>query len=117
MKDVDESPRHDAVISEAAMLDRWFAREWTNGVQIDELNEFDTLVVETRHHSYEITIINPATAEVLIRGGELFAEKTPAFILGASMCGSILKIRSIYPGLSVELRSGGRRILTSRVRS
>jgi hypothetical protein len=36
--------------------------EWTDGVQISELKELDTLCVETRHHEYEITIIDPSTA-------------------------------------------------------
>jgi hypothetical protein len=116
MKDLVESVPQYALIPEAATLDAWSAQEWTNGVQIDELNEFDTLVVETMHHTYEITVINPATAEVLIRGGEFFAEKTPAVIVGASMRHSFLKPRSIYPGFSVELWSGDRRIITSRVR-
>src|SRR5262245_8004000 len=114
MKDVEERP-HDAVIPQAGTLDGWSAQEWTNGVQIDELNEFDSLVVETMHHKYEITVINPATAEVLIRGGERFPIQTPALVLGASVRGSFIKLRGIYPGFSIELLSGGRRITTSRV--
>jgi len=116
MNDVDESRPPDVLIPQAATLDGWCTHEWTNGVQMDELNEFDTLVVETMNHEYEITVINPPTAEVLIRGDELFPEQTPAFILGASKRRSFLKLRGIYPGFSVELQSGGRRFITSRVR-
>jgi hypothetical protein len=42
------------------------------------------------------------TAEVLIRGGEMFPEKTPAFILGSSLHRSFLKIRGIYAGYSLS---------------
>jgi hypothetical protein len=117
MKDVDESIPQNALIPQTATLDAWSAQEWTNGVQVDELKEFDTLVVETMHHAYEITVINPATAEVLIRGGELFPEQTPAFMIGSSKRRSFLKLRGIYAGCAVELLSGSRRIITSRVRS
>jgi len=117
MKYVDECNPQDALIPQACALDSWSSQEWTNGVQIDELNEFDTLVVETMHHKYEITVINPATAEVLIRGGEHFPVQTPALILGASVRRrSFIKLRGIYAGFSIELHSGGRRISTSRVR-
>jgi hypothetical protein len=95
--------------------DKYKKQDCMEGVQVDELEEFDVVVVETKHHTYEITVINPTTAEVLIRGGERFPEQTPALVLG-SMGQSFFKLRGIYAGFSVELLSGGRRIITSRVR-
>jgi hypothetical protein len=116
MKNVEDSVPQVAMIPDAATLDKWCSQEWANGIQVDELKEFDTLVVETEHHTYEITVINPTTGEVSVRGGELFHEKTPALILGSSMRRAFLKRGGIYVGLVVELQVGSRRIITSRVR-
>jgi hypothetical protein len=116
MKGVDESIPQNALIPQTATLEDLCAQEGMNGVQVDELKESDTLVVETEHHTYEITVTNPSSAEVLIRGGELFPVQTPAWILGSSKHRTFLKLRGIYAGFAVELLSGGKRIITSRVR-
>jgi len=77
----------------------------------------DTLVVKTAHHTYELTIINPSIAEVLIRGGTFFPNPTLVRVVGASMGGtSCLKMRGIYLGLQIELQIEKTRIVTSRVR-
>jgi predicted alpha/beta-fold hydrolase len=98
------------------VLDTWSAEKWTNGLQIDELDQLETLSVETMNHTYEITIINPATAEVMVRGGDFFPERTLAQFSGASFGGSFLKRYGIYAGLKMEFRAGGKRIITSPVR-
>jgi hypothetical protein len=112
-----EGKQSNALISPTAMLDHWAKREWKDGVQIGDLRELDTLSVETMHHKYQITIIDPNTAEVLIRGGEQFPESTVAYLSGASMGGSFLKAHGIYVGFKMELQVGNRRIVTSSVRS
>jgi len=114
MKEIDERIEANTFIPVSEYCAK---REWTDGVRIDELKELDTLVVKTAHHTYEITIVNPSIAEVLIRGGTLFAKRTLARVVGASMGGSSsLKIRGIYVGLKIELQIGKTRIVTSRVR-
>jgi hypothetical protein len=113
----EESKQSNAHMSPVAMLDHWSKREWKDGIQITDLRELDTLSVETMHHKYEITIIDPSTAEVLIRGGEQFPERTVAYLSGASMGGSFLKAHGIYVGFKMELQIGKRRIITSTVRS
>ena len=115
MKEIEEYPLENSVVPGPAELDRWSNREWMNGVQIDELKEFDTLSIQTKNHKYEITIINPDTAEVLVRGGEFFPERTAARILGASMGGSFLKLRGIYLGFKLELQVADRHVTTSPV--
>ena len=117
MKEVDDSAQPNALIPRPGMLDRWSEQNWTNGVQINELKELDTLTVETTHHTYEITIIDPISAEVLVRGGELFRERTEARVSGASLGGSFLKIHGIYVGFKMELQIGRRHVVTSAVRS
>ena len=117
MKKNDESGQPGAMVAPEATLERWAAKTWKEGVQINELQELDIVSVETAHHVYEITIINPSTGEVLIRGGELFPQRTEAQVLGASMGHSFLKLLGIYVGLRMEFKAGGRRFITSPVRS
>jgi hypothetical protein len=95
MEKLEEAAQSNALISKKGMLDGWTEHAWTNGIQLNQLRELDTLNVETTHHTYEITIINPNTAEVFVRGGELFPERTVARLAGASMGGSFLKLHGI----------------------
>ena len=96
MKELEELQHTNLLTSPAAILD---------GVLTSELRQLDTLSVETVHHTYEITILNPAFSEVLVRGGEHFPERTPA------------RVHGIYVGAKMELQTEKGRILTSRVRS
>ena len=117
MKNDDEFGQPCVLDSPAATLEGWAAKTWDEGVQINELQALDIISVETSHHVYEITIINPSTGDVLIRGGELFSQRTEAQVVGASMGRSFLKLLGIYVGLRMEFISGGRRFITSPVRS
>src|SRR5262245_16738470 len=88
----------NAQIPQPETLDALSNNKWTDGIQIQDLKELDCLLVETLHHTYEITVIDPNAAEVLIRGGEFFPERTVAFVAGASLGGSFLKTHGIYTG-------------------
>jgi len=117
MKEIEEKIEANTFLPKSSTADAWSRREWTDGVRIDDLKELDPLVVETAHHTYELTVLDPSIAEVLIRGGTFFAKRTLARVMGASMGGSSsLKIRGIYVGLKIELQIGKTRIVTSRVR-
>jgi len=89
---------------------------WRNGVRIKELKESDTLVVETLHHTYEITVLEPSKAEVLVSGGDLFPVPRPASVSCASVLSSFLKLDGIYVGLRMKIRMDGSYVVTSRVR-
>jgi hypothetical protein len=65
-----EKPR--VQVPAPALLDTWSVQEWKTGVQADQFEELETLSVETLNHTYEITVIDPGAAEVLVRGGEFF---------------------------------------------
>ena len=112
--DLDE--KLQPLVPAPATLDIWSAKAWTDGIQIDRLNSFDKLLIETMHHTYEITVIDPDNAEVLIHGGDFFPEATPAQVDGASLRSSFLKLHGIYVGFHIEFLVGGKRITTSRVR-
>ena len=101
----------------AADLGTWTARHWTDGVQVDELQPLEQLVIETRNSTYELPILDPRTGEALVSGGRFFAAPTRAQVAGCSLGGSFLKVRGIYAGFSLELIRDGETVVTSPVRS
>jgi hypothetical protein len=104
-------------IPAAADLETWSNAEWSDGIQIDRMNDLETVVIKTQNSTYEITIINGHEGEVVVRGGQFFPQLTPAHLSGATMGGSFLKLRGIYLGFSMEFLHEGNRIITSSVRS
>ena len=113
----DAEPGNGYRQGNCASLDVWAKRSWADGLQVDRLETLDTLNFQTQNSIYEITILCPKTGEVMVRGGRFFPERAIAFLAGSSLGGSFLKLRGIYPGFKIEFGSGGRRIITSRVRS
>ena len=117
MSKPDKTEKPSVIIPAQALLETWSVKEWKDGVQVNELDELETLSIETMNHTYEITVIDPGTAEVLVRGGEFFPERRLAHLSGASLGGSFLKLHGIYTGFRIELLADGRRITTSPVQS
>jgi hypothetical protein len=103
--------------STSADLETWTKHEWTEGLQIDTLQELDTLSVRTLNNLYEIIVLHPRTAEVLVRGGKFFPEYTTAVLAGSSLGGSFLKLHGIYVGFRMELHRDRDPIVTSPVQS
>ena len=99
-----------------AELDTWSNLDWKDGIQVDDLDDLQTLVVETRNSTYEIVVMNARKADVLVRGGRFFPVYAPVQLSGASLGGSFLKLYGIYTGFSMELHTGGERIITSPVK-
>ena len=86
----------------------------TAGVRLHELPPFTVLLVSTTNSLYRVVITE--SPEVYIQGGYFFPNPTSAYLDGASIGGDYLKVGWIGVGLSMEIRSQGRRITTSRVR-
>ena len=103
--------------SASAILDTWVNHPWNEGVQIGSLPDLSELIVETRNSVYEITIIDGAGREILIRGGKFFPESKAARLCGSSLRGSFLKLGGIYAGFSMEILFDGQTIVTSPVQS
>ena len=101
----------------AADLETWSNRAWTDGVQIDALQDLDVLAVRTRNSLYEVTIVSGQTGEVLVRGGRFFPEPTRVCLAGSSLGGSFLKHRGIYVGFRMELHRDRQATITTEVRS
>src|SRR3954454_20514325 len=102
--------------SAGAILDTWSAHTWKECVPMETLRHMETLTVGTENSVYEITVICGRSGDILIRGGRFFPEFTAARLAGSSLGGSLLKLRAIYVGFSLEVHSENGSILTSRVR-
>ena len=77
-----------APVPAVADLETWSKHAWSDGLQVDVLQDLETLCVRTRNSTYEITVLCGRTAEVLVRGGQFFPEYTqsesPAALLGGA---------------------------------
>lgn len=98
-------------------LETWLKCRWVDGIQIEKTEELQTLKVQTRHTTYEITVLRPETGEILILGGKCFPKRTVAVLGGSSLGGSFLKQRGIYVGLRMEIYHDGMLVVTSPVQS
>jgi hypothetical protein len=99
------------------LLSSWSAHDWRGGVRVDELAALERLIVTTANSTYEIVLVAPATANVLVRGGAFFPVFTPARLAGSSLGGSFLKLRSVHVGFRLELGTERGFIITSPVRT
>ncbi len=90
-------------VPRGAMLDAWSEHAWDNGVQIDQLEELETLAVRTKNSLYEITVLDGRRGEVLVRGGQFFPERTPVQLAGSTLGGMFLKRHGIYVGMKMEI--------------
>ncbi len=100
-----------------AILENWSKDPWTNGVQVDRMEDMEKLVIQTRNSLYEIIIIDGRSGEILVRGGQFFPELTPARLAGATLGGSFCKMRGIYTGFRMEINANGQRTVTTPVES
>lgn len=103
------------LVPAGALLDTWSRHDWSDGVMVDRLATLDRLAIRTRHSLYELVVMSPESAEVLVRGGAYFPVFTRARVAGSSLGGSFLKVHGIYVGFRMELCEGARMIVTSPV--
>ena len=101
----------------AATLDRWTSHDWSHGVFLPQLAPQDQLIVCTRNSTYDIIVVVPHTASVLVRGGAYFPTFTPARVAGSSLGGGCLKLHGVYAGFQLELVTDDLPIITTRVRT
>ena len=96
----------------AHSLDAWCAYLWRDGLQIPALKPLERLLVRTCNHLYDIVVVDPWRAEVMVRGGEFFPQFTRARVNGSSMGGGFLKLYGIYTGFRLELHADDQAIVT-----
>lgn len=106
----------DTRLVRTATLDRFVAvAEDNEGVYLHHLLPFTTLLVQTTNSLYRVvTTLGP---EVYVQGGTFFPDPVLAYLDGASVGGSCLRVGWIGVGFFIEIRSGGRCIITSPVRA
>ena len=108
--------RASQTILAGAALDFWSHQPWTDGVQIEQMDEMQKVLVRTRNSLYEITVMDGWSGEIVVRGGQFFPRATPARLAGATFGGSILKLRGIYVGLQMEINADDGPLVTTRVK-
>jgi|CXWL01.1.fsa_nt_gi hypothetical protein len=101
----------------APTLDRFTALDWSNGVQVPHLLPHDRLIVRTLNSTYEIVVLVPHTASVMVRGGQFFPDFAPAFLAGSSLGGGFLKLHGVYVGLRMEFATDDLPIITTHVKT
>jgi hypothetical protein len=106
-----------ALYSGARIMATWANHDWSNGIQIESLDDFTEVHVRTRNSVYELTVIDGLAREVVVRGGRFFAGRTRAHLAGSSMGGGLLKLGGIYVGFSLELVYDEDTVITTHVRS
>jgi hypothetical protein len=87
----------------------------TEGLRLGDLEPMDVVVVRTRNSVYRLIVTGGN--DVTVQGGEFFTDPTPACVDGSGFGGSLIKAGWLGIGLRMEIRAGGRRIITSPVRS
>src|SRR4030095_11106750 len=78
------------------------------GVQVDRLDPGTALLVRTRHSLYRLVIVDGPEDQVLIEGGQLFNEPTPARLNGATAGGCALKMGWSCARLRLEVSVGSK---------
>jgi hypothetical protein len=106
----------DTYSPSVATLEHWSRFDWRDGLLIYGVNPLETLQVQTKNTTYEISVMDAHRSEILVRGGRFFPVYTSARLLGASLAGSFLKVGGVYVGFCMEFDTEDGRVVTTRVR-
>jgi hypothetical protein len=87
------------------------------GLALEGLEPLSRLRVRTLNSTYQLTLLDPWEAKVLVQGGSYFAQPTEAIVSGSTFGGSLLKTRWIGCGMRMEIKSADANVVTSPVRS
>jgi len=101
----------------AATLDAWSRLDWSDGVQIDQLEPFEKIQARTRNSTYQLTILDGQSGDVLVTGGQFFPTATRVRLNGCTAGGSCLKWRGVYCGFRLEFQVGSEVVVTTRVQT
>ena len=105
------------LVPTSRILDTWLNHAWSDGLQIESVDDFTEIHVETRNSVYEITVIDGRSRSIVVRGGRFFTERKPATLAGSSLGGGFLKVGGIYVGFSLEFVTSDDTLITTHVRT
>lgn len=88
-------------------------REQVEEVELRRLERSTAVLVWTWNTRYRLVL--QEGSDVLLQGGALFPEPTPAHFVGARAGGYLIKSGAIGVGLMMEFRVGDQRFVTSPV--
>jgi hypothetical protein len=86
-------------------------------VVLEELQPFDTILLETHNSHYRILLLDPKTGRALVEGGSYLLEPGEAFIIGSGSPGSSFNEGAICIGDRLEMCVHEKMLLTSPVKS
>ena len=84
-----------------------------DGVELGQMEPMTALLVWTWNSLYRVVV--GEGSDVLIQGGSLFPQPTPAHVYGASAGGRLVKTGWIGVGLLLVFQVGGKRIVTTPI--
>ena len=87
------------------------------GVRLNTLTRSDTIHARTLNSDYELTLIDPASGQVRLKGGKSFASSVEATVSGSTFGGWMIKLGWLGVGLRMEFNTGGQRFVTTPVQS
>lgn len=89
----------------------------SDDVILDNLEPFDTILLQTHNSDYRILLLDPKTGRALVEGGAYIVEPTEALVRGSSVVGEPFKGGAISVGSRLEMWVGERAFLTSPVKT
>ena len=85
------------------------------GIDVRSLPADTVVVVDTRNSRYRFVMLDARGRHALVEGGRHFPQEATVGIEGSTPDGSLVKVGWIGLGSFLELSSGARRIVTSRI--
>lgn len=87
------------------------------GVKLSALMPSDTIRASTLNSDYEISLLDPESGHVLLKGGKHFLEPVDATVNGSTFGGWMIKLDWLGVGLRMEFSANGKRFVTTPVSS
>jgi hypothetical protein len=87
------------------------------GVTLSSLSPSDTIRARTLNSNYEISLLDPQSGHVLLKGGKSFVEPVDANVNGSTFGGWMIKLGWLGVGLRMEFSANGQRFVTTPVSS
>ena len=89
----------------------------TTDVILENLNPFDTIMLQTENSEYRILLLDPKTGRALVEGGSYLLEPSEGLVKGSALPGSTFTAGAICVGGRLEMWVDERVFLTSPAKS